>query len=71
MKKMKTCTCCLQESPAPACASKTSIKKYPLAEQQFEYLKDAESVPIDEQSLQDLVEEKLSPQDFRKKLRDQ
>ena len=39
------------------------------SDQQFEYLKETESLPIDEQSLQDLVEEKLSPQDFRKKLR--
>jgi hypothetical protein len=40
------------------------------SEQQFEYLQQAESVQVDEQELQDLVEEKLSPQDFRKKLRE-
>lgn len=40
------------------------------SEQHFEYLQQAESVQVDEQELQDLVEEKLSPQDFRKKLRE-
>ena len=39
------------------------------SEQDMAYLQEAESVHVDEQTLQDLVEEKLSPQDFRQKLR--